>query len=374
MLTQPGNPYQSSRPITKPEDLFGRKTEFELVYQMILSGESINVMGPRRIGKSSFLKVLPKPEIQKQVFEKQIFDEHYIFNYIDMESQKKVSPFNFLTKLTQQLSKTGLDINPDIQSYSDFEKIIEKLTDQKKRLIILLDEFDCVAKNEQFDIQFFDMLRYYQQQYLVLYIVASTERIKKVSKSAVTSSPFFNIFRFLRLGLLTKKEAENLICKDDSLSLHKHFVRLITGEHPFFISLLCFYIYYFKNTDPGLTFEEINEKALAHFMEEAFDHFIYYWEHISADERVVLKKIVGKKKTNKKEIPELVELEQKALIKEENNAYNIYSYAFEGFVNEISFSRIKEDVTQFFSKNTKAIISIGKYCLDKVIEFKKGKE
>lgn len=371
MLTQPGNPYQSSRPVTEPEDLFGRKTEFELVYQMLLSGESINVMGPRRIGKSSFLKVLPKPEIQKQVLGKEIFDENYFFNYIDMESQKKVSPFDFLSKLTHQLKKTGLNINPNIQSYKDFEIIIEELTDQKKRLMILLDEFDCVAKNEQFDIQFFDMLRSYQQQYLISYVVASTERIKKVSKSAVTSSPFFNIFRFLRLGLLTKKEAENLICKDDSLSSHKHFVRLITGEHPFFISLLCFYIYYFKNTDPGLTFEEINKKALVHFMEEAFDHFIYYWEHISAEERVVLKKIAGKKKTSKNEIPELVELEQKAFIKEENNIYSIFSYAFEGFINEIAFSKIKEDVTQFLSKNTKAIISIGKYCLDKAIELKK---
>jgi len=50
------NPYQTSRPITDPQDFFGRDTEFHLMYQMLLSKESVNVMGARRIGKSSLLR------------------------------------------------------------------------------------------------------------------------------------------------------------------------------------------------------------------------------------------------------------------------------------------------------------------------------
>jgi CRISPR/Cas system-associated endoribonuclease Cas2 len=61
-------------------------------------------------------------------------------------------------------------------------------------------------------------------------------------------------------------------------------------------------------------------------------------------------------------------LEQKALFAEQNGTYTIFSSAFEGFVKELEFSKVKENVTQFISKNTKAIVSIGKYCIDKAVE------
>ncbi len=35
------NPYQGSQPVTDPEDFFGHKTEFQMVYEMLLSGDSV---------------------------------------------------------------------------------------------------------------------------------------------------------------------------------------------------------------------------------------------------------------------------------------------------------------------------------------------
>ncbi len=87
-MTLTENPYQASRPITDSDDLFGRKTEFELMYQMLLSSESVNVMGARWIGKSSFLRVLPQAEMQQRVFGKPAFDERYVFAYIDSDLQR----------------------------------------------------------------------------------------------------------------------------------------------------------------------------------------------------------------------------------------------------------------------------------------------
>ncbi len=97
------NPYQVSRPITDPNDLFGRRTEFDLIYQMLLSGESVNIMGPRRIGKSSFLRVLPQPEIQQRVLEKAVFDDQTMFVFVDMESQKTLAA-KWLTAVTKHLA------------------------------------------------------------------------------------------------------------------------------------------------------------------------------------------------------------------------------------------------------------------------------
>ena len=68
------NPYQASRPIKKSHDFFGRKREFQFIYQMLMSNESVNIIGCRRIGKTSFLNVLPNHEIQKNLFGKKLFD------------------------------------------------------------------------------------------------------------------------------------------------------------------------------------------------------------------------------------------------------------------------------------------------------------
>ena len=106
-------------------------------------------------------------------------------------------------------------------------------------------------------------------------------------------------------------------------------------------------------------------------MEEAFDHFVYYWEHLSTEERAVLKKIAKEKKPDQDDTPELIALEQKALITEQQGRYAMFSSAFEGFVKEIEFSEMKEELAQFLSKNTKALVSITKYCVDKAVALKK---
>jgi CRISPR/Cas system-associated endoribonuclease Cas2 len=168
--------------------------------------------------------------------------------------------------------------------------------------------------------------------------------------------------------LLNDDDTNDLICKDASLSVDVPFVKLIAGRHPFFISLLCFHLFDSQVYEPDTPTEKRREHVVHHFLEEAFDHFVYYWEHLSNDERDVLKRVADGEKTNEGDAPELMSLEQKALFAEQNGTYTIFSSAFEGFVKELEFSKVKENVTQFISKNTKAIVSIGKYCIDKAVE------
>jgi len=335
---------------------------------MLMSVESVNIIGARRIGKTSFLNVLPSQEMQQNLLGQCIFDESSLFVFINMQSQKTVIPNEFLSRLAEQIHVSGFDINPQIQSYYDFEKVIKKLTSEDKRLFIVLDEFGSVAQNEHFNVEFYDMLRHYQQRYLVSYVLASTKGVKEVSKSTVTTSEFFNIFRVLHLGLLEEDDANDLICKDASLTLDMPFVKLIAGRHPFFISQLCFHIFDFHQYEPDTPTQKLRKQVMHHFLEEAFDHFVYYWEHLSNDEKDVLKKIADGKKIDEDDTSELIDLEQKALITKQNGEYIIFSSAFEGFVKEIQFSKMKEEVTEFISKNTKTILSIAKYCVNKAAE------
>ncbi len=159
--------------------------------------------------------------------------------------------------------------------------------------------------------------------------------------------------------------------QDDSLTLLMHFIKLAAGQHPLFLSQLCFFLYHFQHYEPDITPDELREQSLHRFLKQAFEHFIYYWEHLSTDEKVVLKKLANGKKPDQDDTAELIDLEQKALIVRDNGNYAVFSAAFEGFVKEIEFSEAEEKVAQFFAKNTKALVSVVRYCLDKAVELKK---
>lgn len=363
------NPYQASHPISDPNDFFGRKTECQLLYEMLLSGESVNITGPRRIGKSSLLKVLPTPEMQKNIFGEEVFKQYEAFASVNLQNAAQQTPFQVFSKIGEQLRANGLEINaPD--SYANFEAMLKTFTEQKIRLIVLIDEFDAVTQNTEFNETFFNTLRAYQQDFLVSYFIASVKSVKEIADHIKNVSPFFNIFRYLPLSLLTEDATNDLICKDDSLAQFIGFVKLTAGRHPLFISQLCFYLFHFQHFEPFSSDKEMLDTVLHRFLKEAIAHFEYYWEHLSTDERDVLKKLAQGKQPDGNDVADVIELEQKALIVRNNGHAAIFSSAFEGFVKAVEFSETEEKVSQFFEKNKKAFWSIVQYCVDKAIELK----
>lgn len=365
------NPYQASLPITSPDDFFGRTTELQFIYEMLLSGESVNIVGPRRIGKTSFLKVLFAPEMQQKMIGREIFQENIVTVSINLQDAVQQSPFQFLSTIVEQIPfNDNEQVALPIQSYADFKNALKTLKNRNTRLMLLIDEFDGVTHNPQFDMIFFNTLRAYQQEYFIAYVLASVKSVKEIADRVENASPFFNIFRYLPLSLLTEDAAKDLICKDAALAQFIGFVQLTAGRHPFFISQLCFYLFHFQHVEPFSSEKEMLHTVLYRFLKEAITHFEYYWEHLSTDERDVLKKLAQGKQPDGNDVADVIELEQKALIVRNNGHAAIFSSAFEGFVKAVEFSETEEKVSQFFEKNKKAFWSIVQYCVDKAIELK----
>jgi len=370
MIDKP-NPYQASLPITTASDFFGRNTELQLTYEMLLSGESVNIVGPRRIGKSSLLKMLPTQEMQQKLIGHEIFRENVVIIATNLQDAAQQTPFQFLSAIAEQIPASGEQIAPEIRSYADFKNVLKSLKAQNMRLMLLIDEFDEVTHNPQFDLTFFNTLRAYQQEFFLIYVVASVKSVKEIADRVENASPFFNIFRYVPLSLLTEDAANDLICKDAALAQFAGFVKLTAGYHPLFITQLCFYLFHFQHVEPLSSDKEMLQTVLYRFLKEAIVHFEYYWEHLSTDERGLLKKLAGKKQPDDSERADMMELEQKALILKENGHVRIFSSAFEGFVKVIEFSETGEKVSQYFEKNKKAFWSIVQYCVDKAVELKK---
>jgi hypothetical protein len=87
------------------------------------------------------------------------------------------------------------------------------IIDEKNQFVVfLLDEFEKVTENPNFGTDFFYGLRSLAiQHHLALVTSSRRELIELCHSEAIRSSPFFNIFANINVGLFTEDEACDLI-------------------------------------------------------------------------------------------------------------------------------------------------------------------
>jgi hypothetical protein len=294
------NPYVHRKMICSTESFFGRRRELSRIYSLIESSQQISVVGDRRIGKSSLLCCLSLSEIQAQ-FSDYDLSEH-IFVYIDLLVCAKYTAEMFLRHLLLELQKTTqgiLKISIPGQNFilDDFTDTIDQVMDLNKKLVFLLDEFDYVSKNEHFDLDFFNFLRSIAHKRAVSFVTASTKSLLDLCDKSVISSPFFNIFNVLRLGVLEPDDALELIRVPStragySLAGDNAFILDLAGQHPFLLQLACFLVFETRSTDISAPLDHLAIRNA--FQQLAHDHFKYAWEALDREEKLRVEEAIAK--------------------------------------------------------------------------------
>jgi hypothetical protein len=208
--------------------------------------------------------------------------------------------------LVLKLVQTGKCVRPDIswntisRGQSEwlhrevdqdlFCDAILKFHAEEKVVVFLLDEFDSVTRNSHFSVDFFNFLRSLANTGRLVYVTVSKERLVNICHHSVVSSPFFNIFSTIPLGLMSNSAAKDLITIPSNsaqvpLAEDKEFVLKSAGRHPFLIQILCFYLLAQKLTGPS----SYQKRALELFRPEVFDHFINLWGNLSEDDKALFR-------------------------------------------------------------------------------------
>jgi len=242
---KPNNPYQYTTAVDKAEMFFGRIHILRQVYSAIDSKQSISLVGPRRIGKSSILTCMLLPEVQNR-FE---FDfSRHIFVFLNMAEFRFSSSRDFFQRVGMQIldeaQKEMGDLEWEPQGEQEgFAELLSQIRARRFHLVLIMDAFDNVARNEKFDADFFVFLR--SQWRKVSYVTASTILLSKVAHQQIQDSPFFNIFSQCPVGALTPEEAYQMVTEPAArfgLPFTEGETRwLIThaGLHPFFLHSAC---------------------------------------------------------------------------------------------------------------------------------------
>lgn len=337
------NPYISRGPVRTLDMYFGRVHELNEITAFLKGNQSVSIVGPRKIGKTSLLFHLLRIETRTQ-FE---MTEDTLFCYLDSEVLGDIDIEQvfgeFANEMEASLEEMGIEgetaLTRAIETPSRlaWERALRRLNQRGLRVVFILDEFERLSTNTNLDVNFFNALRSAAGRYQLAFITASAHPLIQLTYSGrsqeILSSPFFNIFAPKFLGLLPEEEARQLItepAKKEGTPFTAeiaNFIYQLVGGHPLALQVACFHA-----IDTPADLEEVENSTL----EELSAHFQYYWNNLTPAEKDTLHHLSDastRSMTDTTLRGLLRDLAQKCLLIRDKDTYRYPSRLWEAFVS-----------------------------------------
>ncbi len=290
------NPYCDCEAVSDLSMFFGRQQELQTLYGAIVKRQSVSIVGSRHIGKSSLLKFLGNLELQQQYG----YDfQRCLFVFTDWRTYLYRTREDFFHKICDQIiAQSQEKVELHMSSYSGEDRLVKLLEDIRKTgfsLVLLMDAFDQVTSNPEFDGRFFSFLRSLAGvSDLVAYVTASRKPLYLVCHSAeVADSPFFNSFLPCPLGQLTLAEARLLISSPAEQARYPFTPEEVdwifgqAGFHPFFLQVACRHLFAEKCRQPDSAVHLTRVQQSIY--QELLPHIDHLWRELEGHQQEQLK-------------------------------------------------------------------------------------
>ncbi len=337
------NPFLHRGPIRDPASFHGRVRETEQALALLGSAQSVSIVGPRRIGKSSLLFHLANPAIYGR---HGLATERECFVYVDCE------PWGWLTapevhlSLLEELSE-ALDAGAAGQlalpsaplSYRAFERAIRDVARRGLHITLLLDEFEALGANPHLDADFFSGLRALATRHAISFVTASATPLLELTYTnrGVLSSPFFNFFAQLRLRLFSRTEAEALLSAPAPSTGVAFDARTVdellelAGPHPFLLQIAAYHAWELQSRRDGPLDGHDHAYLRGLFLAEAEAHWSYFWRTLAAEDQRALVLLPVAARSDPAAVRRLVDA---GLVRTENDEAVPLSEAFGAFIRQ----------------------------------------
>lgn len=335
------NPFFHRGAIRRVEDFVGREVEISQTLGLLRNGQSVSLIGPRRIGKSSLLLHLAHPDVRAAY---QLDPPHSLFVILDCQELAGSPPEEVYELMFEGLMEAaavaGLSMETDSSTqpgtYRALDRALHQVYQHGVSVVVLLDEFELLAANLHLTPYFFARLRGLTTKYGLAYLTASQRPLFAITaEEAVLSSPFFNIFVTVPLGLFNNAEAHALLeqrLSRTSVSFPDELTRYLlwlVGLHPFFLHIGGYHTVQAligRESRAVAVPEELPLSALDGAIEvEADSHLGYLWQNLTAEEQHALAIADGP-------VECLRQLEQQCLLERVDGQYRYSSEILRRFV------------------------------------------
>jgi DNA-binding winged helix-turn-helix (wHTH) protein len=331
------NPFFHHGPIRNPDYFYNRAKEVKRTLEMLSQGQSVSVIGPRKIGKTSLLFHISRAEVMRQ---HGLDPNYHLLVYFTCEGMGDLTLQEFYTLILEEVANRAaqygyhLSIPERPVSYQEFERAIREAFDQKLRLVLLLDEFEQLSNNPNLGVDLLSGLRALATEFDIAYLTVSRRPLATFTED---HSPFFNIFLPLQLGLFNESESRELVerslKKTDTKFPPKilDYILELGGGHPFFLQMVCYWALELQNTKKA-PLESKDLHILVHTVRGQIEsHFEYYWKHLTSPEQYVLAALPFTRNDRRYQ-EQLKALACLCLIVQEDNRYRYFSPLFRDFV------------------------------------------
>jgi len=307
------NPFFHRGPVKSCGYFYGRTRETKRALQLLRNGQSVSIVGPRKIGKTSLLlhlmdeSVLAAYGMHRDGGGRQ----RYLCVYINGETLGTLDKLDvyrtMLDEVDSRLRATtgsGLTLGPqgaDTQAWGElafhqFSRALRRLTSEGLRIIFLVDEFEALSSNSRLGEDFFSSLRSLTLHDVAFATASQHPLLDLTLRKEVLSSPFFNIFALLQLGLFQPQEAWAFVTQGSAEAgsafppeLAEHLIDLV-GSHPFCLQVACYHAYDRMIVDGR--WPEVGDAALAESIQaDLVDHYSYSVSRLSDDEKLALARV-----------------------------------------------------------------------------------
>ncbi len=297
------NPFSYGKPVDDPDRFIGHHREAEQVYSRLLSAfESTSIVGERRVGKTSLLKYLAHDQV---VANFELDPQKYIFLYQDFQLlDESTVPTRFWKRVLRAVKRVvrkheeivdEIDIalkSETIDNYT-LDDIFTLIDEEALYLVLLLDEFENVTRNQHFDNDFFGGLRSLAIHHNLALVTSSRQSLVELTHSEeVRSSPFFNIFATINLRPFSEEEATELIERylaDTDIKFlisEINVIFAVAGYHPHFLQMACHHLFAAYTKDIDRTGRAQYVLDMVH--SEATPLFWDYWHDSTSAQKIVL--------------------------------------------------------------------------------------
>ncbi|HVU66102.1 MAG TPA: hypothetical protein VHD63_03195, partial [Ktedonobacteraceae bacterium] len=157
------NPYGTAMTVRDPRQFAGRQEALDYLYSEIVAHSCVSVIGSRRIGKSSLLYCLAQPAIQQAFAE--LYDlDNYLLVFVDVGEVLSCSVEDFFAMICDQLvlqagNRLSLSPHQEMSGADRFWHLLEQLQELDFYPVLLMDGFQKITRNPNFDPRFFAFMR-----------------------------------------------------------------------------------------------------------------------------------------------------------------------------------------------------------------------
>jgi uncharacterized protein len=256
------NPFMTGAKLQNSRNFIGREEEFIALISRMSGVQpiSVNIVGEKRIGKSSLLYYFFlnwRQRIQNT--------DKYVVIYLSLKSVQCQSENNFYQVIAQELEK-NLSSNQEalIQAFDKssldrlaFFYVIKQFKQHNILPVLCLDDFDSLFKYpEEFNNGFYDSLRALMDDNALMLIVASHKRLDVHAHEYRLVSSFFNLGHVIKLSIFTEEEAIKLTRLPEidgtnekpALKQQEQKYALQWGKyHPYLLQLACYHLWDARN-------------------------------------------------------------------------------------------------------------------------------